>query len=278
MSRILSLFLFSSLLLGASQSVIAQVTIAPTHMFIDDGNRFGTYMVINGSNDPQEIAINFFFGYNQGDAEGNRPAITNDSSMAEKYSITDYIRAFPQNFTLQPNQRQIVRIRIQPPNDLPDGMYWARIETSSSPETPPIEIQSTETVSAQVGINLKQITAIYYKKGTLSTGLTIQHIRTNITENQELEVFTSLVRTGNAPFIGSVTHRLLNESGEEIRQRRSSTTIFVDEIRRYTIDLTDVPSGTYSLQVTFESQRSDISQNDLIQTDPISSTTSITIP
>jgi len=133
-----------------TSNLIAQVTIAPTNLFIDSGSKFGTYMVINGSNDTQEISIDFFFGYSSTDDDGKRSIVTDDSVAKARYSIADKIKAFPQNFTLSPGQRQVVRLRINAQNDIPDGTYWARIRTTSTPETPPLELQSNDAVTARV--------------------------------------------------------------------------------------------------------------------------------
>lgn len=155
---------FTLLLLFASLG-FAQVTIAPTNMFIDNTSGFGTYMVVNGSNKTQEISVDFFFAYSQTDENGNRSIIIEDSVMADRYSVAEYVRAFPRNFTLAPNQRQMVRLRLTAPNDLDDGTYWARIKTTSTPESPPLELQQTESVNATVGIIVEQVTGLFFKKG-----------------------------------------------------------------------------------------------------------------
>src|SRR5690554_5204 len=145
--------------------VQAQVTIAPTNLFIKEGNQFGTYMVINGSNQNQEIGIDFFFAYGQLDENGQRANIHDNEEMAERYSIAENIRAFPQSFVLTPGQRQLVRLNVRPPRDLQDGTYWSRIRTSATPESPPVETANNEAVTARVGISIEQVTGLFYKKG-----------------------------------------------------------------------------------------------------------------
>ena len=105
----------------------AQVTIAPTNMFIEGNTRFGTYIVINNSNETQEISIDFTFSYSSSDSAGIRSIVTDDQEIEDQYSIAEYIKAFP-DFTLAKDQRQIVRLRLSPPSDLPDGTYWAKLK------------------------------------------------------------------------------------------------------------------------------------------------------
>lgn len=275
--------LFSTILLSLGLltcSIQAQVTIAPTNLFLDNQSRFGTYMVINGSNSAQEISVEFFFGYAILDENGDRKSIVGEEAINSTNSIAESVRAFPQNFILQSGQRQIVRLRISPERDLTDGTYWARIKTISTPESPPVEIGSDENVTARVGINIEQITGLFYKSGEVTTGIEIDEIRTSFSEENEdrLLVLADYQRTGNSPFLGSITTTLQNQSGETVAQGFRSTTLFFDGTQKEELDITGLSAGEYTVQVHFETRRSDISSSDLVQMEPVTATTTVTIP
>ncbi len=256
---------------------LAQVTIAPTNLFIDGNARFGTYMVINGSNETQEISIDFIFNYSQNDDAGERQVVEDNEEVATQYSIAEYVRAFPRNFTIAPGQRQVVRLRLSPPNDLPDGMYWARIKTASSPETPPLELQANDAVSARVAITVEQITGLFFKKGDLETGIEVLDMQpTSSEDNQTLTVLTSYARTGNSPFLGSITASLVNSGGQVVKNDFVSTSLYFDGALKHEFDISDLPSGTYTVRVMFESQRADIAAGDLVQMQPVSQTSTFT--
>ncbi len=275
MKKIIALTFFSFLIFIDS---FAQVTIAPTNLFIDSNSRFGTYMVVNGSNQVQEISIDFFFAYSSTDEFGNRTIISEDSVKAVQYSVAESIRAFPQNFSLSPNQRQVVRIRVNMPNDVPDGTYWSRIRTASTLQSPPIELQNSDAVSASVGVKVEQVTGLFYKKGTVSTGIEIVDINTNFEEPDNiLVVQTQHLRTGNSPFLGSISTSILNSSGEEVRRGFVSTTIYFDGIHKQEFEVENLPSGTYTAKVTFETSRSDVSNNDIIKAPTVTKSTTFTI-
>lgn len=276
MKKIIFLSIITCCLCFTSNSV-AQVTIAPTNLYIDSGTTFGTYMVINGSSQNQEIAIDFYFGYSQSDEKGNKRSVSDDTVRAQQYSIADHIKAFPQNFVLNPGQRQVVRLRVNAPNDLPDGTYWARIRTASTPESPPVELSSTEAVSARVGITIEQVTGLFYKKGDVSTGIEIEDLRTQLTDGN-LTIFTDLNRTGNSPFLGSITYSILDKNNETVREGFTSTSVYFDGTHHREFNIEDLSAGEYTVRVHFETRRSDISQNDLVQMEPVTETTSIRIP
>ncbi len=262
--------------LFANDIAFAQVTIAPTNLFIDEQSRFGTYMLINGSNDPQEINVEFVFGYSVTDKNGNRSTVYDDPELAEKHSVSEWLRAFPQNFILQPGQRQVVRMLIRAPQDLEDGTYWARIKTSAVPQTPPVELQSNDAVTAQVNFKIEQITGLFFKKGEVTTGIEVEQIRTN-EEDDFLTVLTDYRRTGNSPFLGSVYAELVNSRNQVVSNTFLSTTLYFDGTVRNDIDLSSVEPGDYNVRVRFVSERSDVSPQDLVQMSPVVSTQSVTI-
>lgn len=259
-------------------SVNAQVTISPTNLFIEGNTRFGSYIVVNGSSEQQEISVDFLFAYTDVDDSGNRVIVYDDSVSEDKYSIASYIRAFPKNFVLAPGQRQVVRLRVSPPQGLDDGTYWARIKTTSAPETPPIELGAADAVTARVGIKIEQVTGIFYKQGTVDTGVGVQGIRTNLSDDgNTLSVLADIVRTGNSPFLGSITTSLTNSAGEVVRSEFVSTSLYFDKIYKQDLLIEGLPAGTYSLSVKFETDRSDISGNNLIQMEPVTETTTYVI-
>jgi hypothetical protein len=255
----------------------AQVSIAPTNIFLNESTKFGTFMVINSSNQSQEISIEPVFGYFITDDEGNKSFSNDDSSLAQRYSIADDIRAFPKNFVLQPNQRQVIRLRIIAPNSLEDGTYWARIKTSSRPESAPIELESDQSIGARIGVIIEQVSGLFYKVGDTTTDITIESIEVNAIENGELHLKTKLKKGGNSPFLGSITTSI-KKNGNVLVSKFTSTSFYFDGIHRENIDISELPSGQYNVEVTFETRRSDISPSDLVQMQPVTATTTITIP
>lgn len=265
---------FVLFLLG--NNIIAQVTIAPTNLYITDENKFGTYLVINNSNTPQEISVNFIFGYGRSNRDGIREYFYGDTLDYNNFSIANWIRAFPQNFVLSPGQRQVVRLRINNPNNLADGTYWARIKTTSSPVSPPIELESNNNVSAAIGVKIEQISGVFFKKGDVNTGIEIQEIRTSLND-ETLTILTDLKRLGNSPFLGTITASLSDQNGKIVGESFVSTSIYFDETLKQEMDISDLNTGTYELKIEFRTNRGDISSDDIVKMNPVSKTKIINI-
>ena len=264
------------LVLYLANTVAAQVTIAPTALFIDDRARFGTYLVLNGSNQVQEVSINFEFGYPDTDEEGNSFMNYRDEEAQARYSMADWVRGFPRTFTLQPGERQTVRLTVRPPGDIPDGTYWTRIRTTSNPAVPDIDAAPVDGVQAQITFQFNQVTAGFFKKGNVTTGVNIENVTVDVADGQAV-VRARTQRAGNSPFLGSMFLLVRDANNNIVHEDRSSTTVYMNAVRRMEFDASGLRPGNYTAEVRFESRRPDISSGDLVQAEPVSRTTPFVI-
>ena len=250
------------------------MTIAPTMVFIDQQNRFGSFLVLNGSDQAQEVSIEFPFGYPATTADGNINMVYDDSARAEKYGISNLVRGFPQSFVLQPGQRQTVRLTIRP-KDFSDGMYWTRIKTTSNAQNPPVGAPTDEEITAQITYKFEQVTTLFYKHGDTNTGIEIQDFTIN-DSGETIKFIVDVSRTGNSPFLGSITLQLTDAEGNIAVEKLASTSIYFDYRQIFEIPKTDLEDGTYNAQITFETRRPDIPEEDIVQMEPVSRSISYT--
>jgi len=264
------------LLLSAVTSVFSQVSIAPVFVFMNDNNSFGSFVVMNGSNQNQEIGIDFVFGYSATDQSGNGFMVYDDSVAFRKFAATEWVRAFPRNFVLEPGQRQTVRITARPPQGLSDGLYWTRIRTASNPQAPSIDELAVEGVRTQITFKFEQVTALFYKKGAVNTALRLNNIRGERTDNG-FSALVDIYRTGNSPFFGSAFVTLRDENNRVIAENSFPVSIYFDGTRRFTLPA-ELTTGDYSLDIRFESQRGDMPGQDIIPITPVSQSARVTLP
>ncbi|MEX2351234.1 MAG: hypothetical protein WD529_02255 [Balneolaceae bacterium] len=263
------------LLLLSAGTALAQVTISPTAVFLEKSSGVGSFYVSNPANEPVEVRLSFEFAYPQTDENGNVTLNYDDGEAEERYSLQEWLRAFPTTFVLQPGQRQTVRLVGRPPGNLEDGIYWTRMRVSSNMVTPPIG-EETEGVTARVAFQVDQITAVLLEVGSPNTGLQIHSVSAE-TNDDQLMIFTDVERTGSAPFLGSATVRIYNSNDQLVQEQNSSTSVYFRNHHRSEFQATDLGAGTYRAEVTFESSRSDISSRNLIQMPPVSHSTTFEI-
>lgn len=249
--RVLIALLFSVVV---TSSLFAQVTISPTTLFFE--NNFSSVVVINNSSIPQDILLEFLFGYPESDEVGNVYMRFETEGDLSSKDISDKIRAFPRALTLEPGQRQIVRLSIRPDNSMVDGVYWSRVKVISTPKAEEVTRISSSGVGAQLTFNFEQVLAVYFKKGNVSGGLTVNDIKT-IDMDRGKAVAYNINMTGNAPFLGTINMRLFNASNQVVHEDRQVTSIFVNGYRNFILPQ-DFPAGNYRVALSFEASRPDV--------------------
>ncbi|WP_138430345.1 hypothetical protein [Fodinibius saliphilus] len=246
----------------------AQVSIAPTALFFDNQNRFQSLTISNGGQQAQEISITSKFAY-AASRNGNL-VFVKDSTLAKKKSISNWIKVFPKNFTLQAQERQIVRFVVRPPNNLETGGYWARVQIQSNPVSPPIESVAEDQVGAQINLVVNQIINAFYHTPNAQTIISAPSVSfTQVDSTDTGTVSLSMEQTGDAPFVGSISFSLVDQEGNTVYQTRATTSVFTSLTRNFTIDLTDVKPGQYQISGRIISERRDISQENLLQIEPV---------
>ncbi len=262
-----TLFLLSGfILIFSATELMAQVSIAPTSLFFDSQNRFGSLTVSNGGQQAQEISISMEFGYPT--SENGNLVVSRDSLLAEEKSLVNWMKIFPQNFTLQPNQRQVVRFVTQPPQNLGPGGYWSRVKISSNPVSPPIESVGDNQVGAQINLVVEQVIAAHFSTRDAETGVEVTGVKfENNGETGTIRV--SSRQTGNAPFVGTIQLSVIGPEDETVYQTRTTTSVYTQITRSFQIPTDELPPGNYSVNGTITSERRDISSNDLLQIEPV---------
>ena len=271
------LFSLTLIFLATALPLSAQVSIAPSTIFIDDQTNIGTVYVSNRSDDPQEVSIDFAFGYPTSDEEGNLVMTYEDSLAYERYAINEWVRAFPRSFVLGPRQQQTVRFQVRPQPQAEDGVYWTRVRILANPQEAEIDMATEEEgITTRISFRFEQIIAAFYKKGQTTTGVNVKGIEVRHEEDRML-LLPRLERTGNSPFIGSMRAEVYDMDGNLVAERQTTTTAYFEEVRRITVDTSEIPPGEYRVELTFETRRGDISPTDLVQAPAITEEVNVTI-
>ncbi len=263
------LAIFALFLCLVSFSALAQVSLAPTTVFIDQ-NGIGTLFVTNPGDTPQEITVSFLFGYPGNDELGNLTMVYGDSISEKQFGMGDRLRAFPRTFILAPQQQQTIRLQVRPDRSLAEGTYFTRIKVTSNAQTADVEQTATEGVSTQVNFKFDQVIAAFQKVGNVSTGLEFGQVTTEIKEGI-LRVTPEFKVTGNSPYLGSVIATLKNEAKELLAEQQQTVALYFSGKRTVEMKLPEnLPSGSYEIVLTYETRRSDIPSSDLVQAPAVS--------
>jgi hypothetical protein len=268
-------FLIGLLLLTAVNCP-AQVSIAPTALFFNNQKRFSSLTISNGGQQAQEISISMNFGYPA--TKNGQLVIAHDSMMAGNKSMAKWIKAFPKSFRLQPQQRQVVRFVVRPPQQLKTGGYWARVKIRSNPVSPPIDSVQAGKVGAQINLIINQVIAAHFRTKHAETGIKVSSVDfTQADSTHTGKIMLSMKRTGNAPFMGMINLRLADENGKTVYQTKTTNSVYSSITRTFRVNLSDIQPGDFTISGTINTDRGDISADNLLQIEPVSFKKQITI-
>lgn len=262
-----SLLLALGLVLAGARAAHA-VSVSPTALYIDSRTRTAVLTLHNPGTLPEEVTIEFAFGYPQTDSAGNLTVPVTREPAAGEPSAMGWMRAFPRRLVLQPGQRQIVRVMVEPPADLPDGEYWARVLVSSRGGQPPIE-QTQGDVRLQLDVATTLVMAANFRKGAVATGLefTGESARR---EADGVHLQLDLRRTGNAAYLGRLRAELVNERGDVVGSAWDDLAVYRQVRRRHVIPVPAGTTGPLFVQLTIDTEREDLPAGGALPVAPIS--------
>lgn len=249
----------------------AQVSVTPTFLSIDERTNLGLIYLNNSSSEPMEVSLSVEFGYPASDETGGTIMVFDDEKRKVRYALDDYVRVFPRQLILGPNASQSIQLMVRPMRDKPDGVYWTRLFITSNRQASDIEQTLEEgAIGASIGYVLRQNIPVIYSRGEISTGLDVLQMDAEITAGR-LRASARVVPVGNAPFIGSMHAVLRNGEGAKVGIAYNTLAAYTEIVRGVSVPLPEegFDPGQYSLEVTFETRRRDISADMLIQAESV---------
>ncbi len=264
------------ILLLSCTALRAQLSISPPYVSVDGKSGVGNIYLSNNSSISQEIVVSFAFGYPASDEEGNQVMIYTDTVAYQQYAMDPVVRAFPRTFILPPNQQRTIRVQVKPSPGMKDGFYFTRAKILAKPQTAEVTQPTAEGVSTKISLNFEQIIPAFYKRGKVTTGISIEKVDVKQKDTM-LVVMATVNRLGEAPFIGSVIAKLTDGKGKVVSSFQTSTTAYFKVLRRVDLNVTKVAPGSYKLELGFETKRGDMSATDLVQAAPVKQSFDVSI-
>ena len=256
------------LLISTGSSLFGQISVAPTILFTTDQERFGTFLVNNGSATAQEVVIEFRFGYPRPDDAGQTFMEYEDDISAARFGLDSWVQAFPRRFILEPGQQQVVRMAVRPPAGVEDGTYWTRLVTTSTPQSEPVDTL-VGGVSARIVMRLQHVTTLLYRVGDVDSGLVVGEIIGGTERDGSPNVTVPLRRVGNTPFLGTAEVEVRDEAGDIVATGERSVAVYFDALEAIPVDGLELPSGGYTVTVTLRPGRSDVPPEHVVGGEPL---------
>jgi P pilus assembly chaperone PapD len=258
-------FLFAAVLLSAA-NLCAGVLVAPTVIFLSDGNRTGRITVQNLDDKPAEVTVFFSFGLPTNDSVGDVSVRLQDSAVTDPNSCLEWVKAFPRRLILPANASQVVRFVANPPRELADGEYWARVVVKSQQADPNIPKSSGEDqITTRLNMVMQTAIMLKYRRGQVFCSLEIGQTQARIVDGQ-VEVLVDTKNVGNASYVGMLNCRVVDAQGKDVATRGVQLAVYRELRRRVQIP---IPQGDFvrpfkvNMEITGKG-RTDIAASDML--------------
>jgi len=269
-TTLLTVILGAVLLVGEAVSIV----VAPAAVYIDHGTRSAEITLFNPSNQAEEVEIEALFGYPATDENGRLHLHLADPD--DDRSAAGWLRAFPRRVIVPPGGRQIVRLLGEPPADLPDGEYWARLAFTSRPQQSATGGGGSE-VQVGLSVEVRTVISATYRKGSVTTGVRIESPAAWY-EDGRMVLRPRFVREGNGAYIGELAVRLYDDGDGLVREWTEQVAVYREYHRRLAYDIGDVPPGVYRVHLYLTTDRDDIPPAHRLLSAPVAATVSFRRP
>lgn len=254
------------------------VAVSPNALYLDSRTRSGTLTLVNTGTAAEEIELGFAFGYPRSDSSGAVRVELVPVAPDGEPSAVPWLRAFPRRLRLEPGQRQVVRVLVQPRGlaGVPgDGEYWGRITITSRGGEPPVE-QRQGQVTYSVAVQTVIVAAVNYRHGKVSTGVAVQRAAA-AASGDVVQLTLDMQRTGNAAFLGRVRAELVDARGRVAA--RGAEDVAVYRALRRVVEIPR-PAGTpdlagYSVRYAFDTVRPDLPGDAPLPIVPVTGTVAV---
>ncbi|HEX8691614.1 MAG TPA: hypothetical protein VF746_04270 [Longimicrobium sp.] len=273
LTRLAAPLLAALAILVAGAREARAVSVSPTALYIDSRTRTGILTLHNPGTLPEEVTIDFAYGYPQSDSAGNVVVPLTLQPAAGEPSALAWMRAFPRRLLLQPGQRQVVRVMVEPPADLADGEYWSRLVISSRGGQPPIE-QTQGDLRLQLNVTTTLVIAANYRKGDVRTGVTLAAAAAR-RQGGDVALEVGLERTGNAAFLGRMTAEVVDARGTVVGTVYDDLAVYRAMRRRVAIPVAAEAQGPLTVRITINTEREDLPPGGALPADAITRQVSV---
>ncbi|MEM7651034.1 MAG: hypothetical protein AAF204_02990 [Pseudomonadota bacterium] len=236
LSAILGVFIS---LLTAAPAAHADLTLLPTRIVFEEGERFDEVIIINSGDVVNTYEIGWQF-YKM--IQGQEPPYQKMEGSITDFDLSRHIVYTPRRVTLAPGGRQKVKLALRRPPEVAPGEYRAHLAVRTLPadEGDAQVVEPTgEGLSAAVEINVAFSIPVIFRAGEPTETAQISNVRLERNPNSGgLQAVVSVNRAGG-PY-GVLGHLFVYDGSGDVIGEISNAYIFPEVTSRtFTVQLTE---------------------------------------
>jgi hypothetical protein len=242
------------------------VHLSPHVVLIDSKAHSATLEFSNEGDSVAEADLKLVFAYPVTDEQGHITSPAQPDTAAQ--SLVHVLQGVPAHVELQPHEKKSVTLSLN--KDLPDGEYWTQIvaQRAQVPMTIPAMVNGMPQ-SVHLNVNLVDNASVWYRKGTMSTGLELSKQRAFVTGDSMLTTCVYMHHTGNAHFTGMVDLTLKNPAGKDTIHAKVPMAVYKDIQPCWNVRVTGMSPGKYTIVMDVTGDRPDIPEAARLPVKPV---------
>lgn len=216
--KALTFLLFIAVIITAAPSY-ANITITPTRLVFEDGDRFTNVTLVNTSDKTKTYNMGWEFFRMQ---EAGTPYKPVEKSLTE-FDLSKHIMFTPRRVTLAPSGKQKIRLALRRPSEVPAGEYRAHLFFKPVPDADTSAFETGKTGAQQshaaVTINIGYSIPVIFRAGQSDVTAQIEGLSLERNENNnKLEAVIPMLRKGG-PY-GLLGHLYVYHQGADGKERK----------------------------------------------------------
>jgi P pilus assembly chaperone PapD len=231
----------------ATPTVGQSISMLPTRVVFDNGNRTAEVVLFNRSNITTKYRISFTNRSFKPNGSATEPKEPENGQMFAEQMLRLSIR----EATLRPNESRIIRIFMRRLDNMPDGEYRSHLYVSNVPESAHRNTPLMTAGGKDLSINLYPIYGmtipVIVRQGTLESNFTIPEHRIEETPDGLGTLTLKLKNTGTRSIFGDVIVVRPGKGGktEDVMTFKSVSVYWPTNERLFTAQLSAVQLADY---------------------------------
>ncbi len=212
-SRLITTLLVILTFILFSQVTHANLMISPTRVLIEDRERVETIHLINSSGETRSYRIEF--SELKIDESGNYQEITKETDPGFPFA-SDYLRFSPSKVTLEPGERQAIKVLARRPQNLPAGDYRSHLNFIALPPKRE-EDNNVNGIRMRLDVLMSYSIPVVMRRGEVSFEGKITAVSVQPIENSNIaEITVKMSRSGTSTAYGRLVAQFKREDSNEI--------------------------------------------------------------
>lgn len=229
----------------------ADLTLTPTRVVFEDGDRFAKVTLVNSTNRRNTYNVGWVF-YKM--VEGRMAPYEPVEGSITDFDLTQYIVYTPRRVTLAPGGKQKIRLALRRPDEVPPGEYRAHMAFQPVPEEelPAESSGETRTQSASVKVNVGFSIPVIFQAGEEDVAARIDSFALQRNQNSGmLEAMIKVDRIGGPYSI--LGHLYIYNANGDVIGETSNAHVFPEiNTRTFRVPLIDENISGQDIRVVIE--------------------------